>query len=146
PTLAAAYPVGEEAGKSGKDLIAAVALGIEACCRICNAVHPWHYDLGWHITGTMGVFGAAVAAGHIAGLETDRLVAAMGAAGTQAAGVREAFGTMTKPMHAGRAAQAGVVSTLLAKGGFTATTAILEGRRGVTEVMSSGRDLSRVTD
>jgi 2-methylcitrate dehydratase PrpD len=145
PSLPAAFAIGEEAGKSGRDLIAAVALGIEVCCRICNAVYPWHYDAGWHITGTMGVFGGATAAGHIAGLDTDQMVAALGAAGTQAAGVREAFGTMTKPMHAGRAAQAGVVSTLLAKGGFTAATTILEGRRGVAEVMSSDRDLARAT-
>ncbi len=145
PTLPAAFAIGEEAGKSGRDLVTAVALGIEVCCRICNAVYPWHYDLGWHITGTMGVFGGATAAGHIAGLDTDQLVAALGTAGTQAAGVREAFGTMTKPMHPGRAAQAGVVSTLLARGGFTAATTILEGRRGVLEVMSTDRDLSRAT-
>jgi 2-methylcitrate dehydratase PrpD len=145
PTLPAAFALGEEAGKSGRDLITAVALGIELCCRICNGVYPWHYDLGWHITGTMGVFGGAIAAGHISGLDADQLVAAMGIAGTQAAGVREAFGTMTKPMHAGRAAQAGVVAALLAKGGFTAATTILEGRRGVAEVMSTDRDLSRVT-
>ena len=145
PTLPAAFAIGEEAGKSGRDLLTAVALGIEVCCRICNAVYPWHYDLGWHITGTMGVFGGATAAGHIAGLDTDQLVTALGIAGTQAAGVREAFGTMTKPMHPGRAAQAGVVATLLARGGFTAATTILEGRRGVAEVMSSGRDLSRAT-
>jgi 2-methylcitrate dehydratase PrpD len=94
----------------------------------------------------MGVFGGAVGAGHISRLDTDQLVAALGIAGTQAAGVREAFGTMTKPMHAGRAAQAGVVAALLAKGGFTAATTILEGRRGVAEVMSTERDLSRATD
>jgi 2-methylcitrate dehydratase PrpD len=146
PTLPAAFAIGEEAGRSGRDLITAVALGIEVCCRICNAVYPWHYDLGWHITGTMGVFGAAVGAGRISRLDTDQLVAALGIAGTQAAGVREAFGTMTKPMHAGRAAQAGVVAALLAKGGFTAATTILEGRRGVAEVMSTERDLSRATD
>jgi 2-methylcitrate dehydratase PrpD len=145
PTLPAAFAIAEEAGKSGRDLLTGVALGIEVCCRVCNAVYPWHYDLGWHITGTMGVFGAATAAGHVAGLDAERLVAALGIAGTQAAGVREAFGTMTKPMHAGRAAQAGVVATLLARGGFTAATTILEGRRGVAEVMSGGRDLSRAT-
>jgi 2-methylcitrate dehydratase PrpD len=146
PTLPAAYAIGEEAGKSGRDLITAVALGIEVCCRVCNVVYPWHYDAGWHITGTMGVFGGAVGAGHIAGLDTDQLTAAMGIAGTQAAGVREAFGTMTKPMHPGRAAQAGVVATLLARGGFTAAMNIIEGRRGIAEVMSSGRELSRATD
>lgn len=146
PTLPAAYAIGEAAGASGQDLIAAVALGIEVCCRAGNAVYPWHYDAGWHITGTMGVFGAAIAGAKIAGLDVDGIVRTMGIAGTQAAGVREAFGTMTKPMHAGRAAQAGVVSTLLSQQGFTSAPAILEGRRGVLEVMSSGRELSRATE
>jgi 2-methylcitrate dehydratase PrpD len=145
PTLPGAFAIGEAAGASGRALIAAVALGIEVCCRVCNAIHPWHYDAGWHITGTMGVFGAAVASSKIAGLDVDGIVRTMGTAGTQAAGVREAFGTMSKAMHAGRAAQAGVVSTLLSQGGFTSAPAILEGRRGVFEVMSSGRELSRAT-
>jgi 2-methylcitrate dehydratase PrpD len=146
PTLPGAFAIGEEAGASGQALITAVALGIETCCRVCNAVYPWHYDAGWHITGTMGVFGAAMACARIAGLDTDGVVATLGTAGTQAAGVREAFGTMSKAMHAGRAAQAGVVSTLLTKRGFTSAPAILEGRRGVFEVMSSGREPSRATE
>lgn len=146
PTLPAAFAIGEEAGSSGRDLITAVALGVETVCRASLSVHPWHYDAGWHITGTMGVFGGAIAAAKMLGLDVDGTVTALGAAGTQAAGVREAFGTMTKPMHAGRAAQAGVVSALLAKKGFTAAPAILEGRRGVMTVMSSQHDLSRLTD
>jgi 2-methylcitrate dehydratase PrpD len=146
PTLPAAFALGEEAGASGRDLINAVALGIEVCCRVCLAVYPWHYDEGWHITGTMGVFGGATAAARICGFDADHTVTTLGIAGTQAAGVREAFGTMTKPMHPGRAAQAGVVSALLAQRGFTAAPAIIEGRRGVAEVMSNSRDLSRLTN
>jgi len=146
PTLPAALAIGEDRGASGRELIAAVALGVETVCRTSLSVHPWHYDLGWHITGTMGVFGGAIAAAKVLGLDVDGTVGALGAAGTQAAGVREAFGTMTKPMHAGRAAQAGVVSALLAQKGFTAATTILEGRRGVMEVMSNKHDLSRLTD
>jgi 2-methylcitrate dehydratase PrpD len=146
PTLPAAFAIGEAGGASGRDLITAVALGIEICCRAGNAVYPWHYDAGWHITGTMGVFGAAIAGSKIAGLDVDGTVRAMGTAGTQAAGVREAFGTMTKPMHAGRAAQAGVMATLLSQQGFTSAPEILEGRRGVFEVMSSGREPSRATE
>jgi 2-methylcitrate dehydratase PrpD len=146
PTLPAAYAIAEERGAAGTDLITAVALGIELCCRACNAVHPWHYDEGWHITGTMGVFGGAIAAAKALGLDADQTVAALGIAGTQAAGVREAFGTMTKPMHAGRAAQAGLNAALLAEKGFTAAPGILEGRRGVMTVMSSSHDLARLTD
>ena len=145
PTLPAAYALAEQRGASGRDLITAVALGVEACCRVCLSVYPWHYDAGWHITGTMGVFGAAIAAAKVLGLDAGQTVAALGIAGTQAAGVREAFGTMTKPMHPGRAAQAGLNGALLAQKGFTAATEILEGRRGVMTVMSSSHDLSRLT-
>lgn len=146
PTVPAAWAIAEAYGKSGKDVVLASALGIEAACRMCMAVHPWHYDEGWHITGTMGVFGGVIAGAKMLGLDIDKTVAAMGIAGTQAAGLRENFGSMAKPMHAGRAAQAGAVSALLAAGGFTATPFIVEGRRGVAEVMSSGRELSRLTD
>jgi 2-methylcitrate dehydratase PrpD len=146
PSLPPAFAIAEHAERSGRDLIAAVALAIEVCCRVCLSVHPWHYDEGWHITGTMGVFGGAIAAGKALALDSDGMQTALGVAGTQAAGVREAFGTMTKAMHAGRAAQAGVVSALLAQRGFTAAPLILEGRRGVAEVMSSDRDLSRAID
>lgn len=146
PTVPAAFALAEAENCSGRDFLAAVALGIEAACRVSLAVHPWHYDEGWHITGTMGVFGSAVASGRLAGLGVERLVAALGIAGTQAAGVREVFGSMSKPLHAGRAAQAGLVATLLARDGFTSTDRILEGRRGVAAVMSAQSDLSRLTD
>ncbi len=145
PTVPAAFAIAEESGASGRDFLAAVALGIEAACRLSLAVHPWHYDAGWHITGTFGVFGSAVAAGRLLGLDTDRMVTAFGIAGTQAAGVRETFGSMSKPFHAGRAAMAGVTAGLLAKSGFTSTTTILEGRRGIVAVASSDSDLSRAT-
>jgi len=146
PTLPAALAIGEDRGASGRDVITAVALGIETVLRTSLSVHPWHYNLGWLITGTMGVFGGAIAAAKMLRLDVAGTVGAMGVAGTQAAGVREAFGTMTKPMHAGRAAQAGVISALLAQKGFTASKTILEGHRGVMEVMSTEHDLSRLTD
>ena len=146
PTVPAAWAIAEDARLSGQDFLAAVALGIELCCRIGVAIHPWHYDAGWHITGTMGVFGAAFAAGRLLGLDVGRMVHCLGVAGTQAAGVREVFGSMTKPFHAGRAAQSGVIAALLARGGFTSTERIIEGRRGVAAVLSSDRDLSRLTD
>jgi 2-methylcitrate dehydratase PrpD len=119
---------------------------MEACGRIGMAIHPYHYDQGWHITGTCGVFGSVAAAGRLMELDTHHMVHALGVAGTQAAGVREVFGSMTKPFHPGRSAQSGVLASLLAKGGFTSTTAILEGRRGFAAVLSSKYDLSRVTD
>jgi 2-methylcitrate dehydratase PrpD len=146
PTVPAAFAIAEERGLSGRDFIAAVALGVEVSCRLCMAVHPWHYDEGWHITGTFGTFGGITGAGKMLGLDAARMVAAFGIGGTQAAGVREVFGSMTKPMHAGRAAQAGVNAALLAAAGFTSTETILEGRRGYVAVGSPEADLSRATD
>ena len=75
-------------------------------------------------------FGSAIAAGRLLGLDTQDLVQAMGIAGTQASGVREVFGSMTKPFHPGRSAQSGVLAALLAQGGFSSSATILEGRRG----------------
>jgi len=145
PALPAAWAAAEAAEASGRDLLGALALGIEVCSRVCLAFHPWHYDEGWHITGTMGVFGAAAAAGRLLGLDARSMARAFGIAGTQAAGVREGFGTMTKPLHAGRAAQAGLTAALLAADGFTAPEAILEGRRGLGAVLSPEVDFSRAT-
>ena len=90
------------------------------------AVHSYHYDEGWHITGTCGVFGSVIAAGRLVGLNTLQMTHGLGTAGTQAAGVREVFGSMTKPFHPGRSAQSGVLAALLAQRGFTSTTTILE--------------------
>lgn len=146
PTVPAAFAIAESAGVSGRDFLAAVALGIETSCRLSMAVHPWHYDEGWHITGTFGVFGSIVAAGRLMGLDRQQMVTAFGIGGTQAAGVREVFGSMTKPLHAGRAAQTGVMAGQLAQRGFTSTNQILEGRRGLIAVASSDSDLSRATD
>ena len=145
PTIPAALALGERQGTSGREVLAASVLGIEVCCRIGLAVYPAHYDAGWHITGTCGVFGGTAAAGRILGLETLQLVHAMGIAGTQAAGVREVFGSMAKPLHPGRAAQSGVLAGLLARKGFTGSTTILEGRRGFPAVASAFYDLDKAT-
>jgi len=145
PVIPAALAVGEHLGSSGQDVLAASILGMEVCCRIGMAVHPAHYDAGWHITGTCGVFGSVAAAGRLLGLDTGQMVQAMGIAGTQASGVREVFGSMAKPLHPGRAAQTGVLSALLAKRGFTGSTTILEGRRGFPAVASTSYDLDKAT-
>ena len=145
PAVPAAVALAEAGARSGADLLAAAALGIEVSCRVAVGVHPWHYDAGWHITGTAGVFGAAVAAGKLLGLDAPAMTTCLGIAGTQAAGVREVFGTMSKALHAGRAAQSGVLAALLAAGGFTAPPAILEGRRGFGAVLSGRYDFERAT-
>jgi len=115
-TLGALIAVGRHA--SGSEVLAAFALGCEAQLRIGNAISSSHYDRGWHITGTCGVFGAAVAAGLLLGLDGPGLEAALAAASTMTLGHREAFGSMTKPFHAGKAAANGVFAARLALGGY----------------------------
>ncbi len=146
PTIPAAFAAAELAGVSGRDFLLAVALGIEVCCRIGLAGHPAHYDAGWHITGTCGVFGAAAAAGRVLGLDAESMTHALGTAGTQASGLRETFGSMAKAMNAGHPAQVGAFAALLARNGFTGPDALLEGRRGFGAVMAPTSDWSRAVD
>ena len=146
PTIPAAFAAAELVGASGRDFLLAVAVGIEVCCRIGAAIHPSHYGMGWHITGTCGVFGAAAAAGRVLGLSAEAMTHAMGTAGTQASGLRETFGSMAKAINAGHPAQAGAFAALLARGGFTGPATVLEGRRGFGEVMAPASDWSRAVE
>jgi 2-methylcitrate dehydratase PrpD len=136
PVWPAILALAEDRHASGRAALGAFVLGAEAACRVAVSVHPWHYDAGWHITGTAGVLGAAAGAGRLLGLSTDRLVHALGIAGTFAAGVREVFGTHGKPLHAGHAAQNGLQSAVWAAAGFTGAPDILGGRRGFWAVLS----------
>jgi hypothetical protein len=90
---------------SGRDFVTALVVGVDVECRIGNAVYPKHYDVGWHITGTAGVFGAAAASGRLLGLSEQHMLCAIGLAATQPVGLQEMFGSMTKSFHPGRAAQ-----------------------------------------
>ena len=128
----------------GRDFVHAFVLGFEAESRVGNAVYPAHYDAGWHITGTAGIFGAAAAIGRLRGLDVQQMVWALGLAATQAAGLREMFGSMGKAFHPGRAAQNGYASALLAEAGFTAGERAIEGPRGFAAVQAAAFDLSRV--
>ena len=146
PVMSAALALSEWKGLSGKDLIASVATGAEVELRIGLAVYPAHYDVGWHITATVGTFGAAAGSGWLLKLDAGRLAHAFGLAGTQAAGLREMFGSMAKALHVGNAATNGLWSALLAEKGFTASTQVLEAKRGFCSVLSSEYDLSKATD
>jgi len=130
---------------SGRDFMEAFILGFEAESRVGNAVYPAHYDVGWHITGTAGVFGAAAAIGKLLNLEGHEMIWAIGLAATQAAGLREMFGSMAKALHPGRAAQNGYAAALLAQAGFTAGEHGLEGPRGFAAVQAAKYDLSKIT-
>ena len=105
PVASALLALAEVRPLSGRDLLTALIVGVEVECRIGNSVYPDHYDRGWHITGTAGVFGAAAAVGHAIGLDAQKMRWALGLAATQSAGLREMFGTMTKSFHPGRAAR-----------------------------------------
>lgn len=130
---------------NGRDFMQAYILGFEAEMRIGNAVYPAHYDAGWHITGTAGVFGAATAIGKLLGLSLQEMIWAMGLAATQAAGLREMFGSMAKAFHPGRSAQNGYTAALLAQAGFTAGECGIEGPRGFAAVQAAEYDLSKIT-
>lgn len=130
---------------SGGDFLHAFVLGVEVECRIGMAVYPWHYDRGYHITGSAGVFGAAAAAGKVLGLDEKRMTWALGIAATQSAGLREMFGTMCKAFHPGRAAQNGLTAALLAAKSFTSSDRSLEAPRGFAHVLSEDRDFSKLT-
>ena len=143
PVVSALLALAEHRPISGRDFLTSMVVGIEAECRIGNAVYPAHYDRGWHITGTAGVFGAAAACGRSLGLSEQQMLWALGLAATQPVGLREMFGTMTKSFHPGRAAQNGLTAALLASRGFTSTEAALEGKSGWANVLSTSRDYRR---
>jgi 2-methylcitrate dehydratase PrpD len=130
---------------SGRDFMHAFILGFEAESRVANAVYPAHYDVGWHITGTSGVFGAATAIGRLLGLSVQEMIWTIGLAATQAAGLREMFGSMGKAFHPGRSAQNGYAAALLAKEGFTSGEHGIEGPRGFAAVQAATYDLSKIT-
>ena len=144
PVAPVVLALGEHLNLSGEEILCAFILGCEAELRISNAIYPSHYQLGWHITSTTGVFGAAIAAGILLKLDEEQLIWALGIAGTQASGLREVFGTMSKPFHPGKAAQNGLLAALLAKKGFTSSEEILEAKRGFANVLAPEHDLSKV--
>ncbi|MEO8371029.1 MAG: MmgE/PrpD family protein [Candidatus Solibacter sp.] len=146
PVLPAILAWSEYKGATGSELLHALVLGAEVECRIGNAVYPAHYDVGWHITGTVGPFGAAAAAGKLMGLSEQQMVWALGIAATQPVGLREMFGSMTKSFHPGRAAQNGFTAALLAAQNFTSSNAALEAARGWANVLSTTRNYHAITD
>jgi len=145
PVASALFAYASANRVSGRDFMEAFILGFEAESRIANAVYPAHYDVGWHITGTVGVFGAATAIGKLLKLSEQEMIWNIGLAATQAAGLREMFGSMAKALHPGRAAQNGYGSALLAQAGFTAGEHGLEGPRGFAAVQATAYDLWKIT-
>ncbi len=145
PVASAALALAEHTGSSGRALIDALVLGIDVACRVGNAIYPDHYDRGWHITGSTGMLGAAAACARLMGLNETKTAMALGIAASQPVGLREQFGTMTKPFHPGAAARAGLLSALLASKGFTASPRAIEAPRGYAQVVSTKHDWNEIT-
>ncbi len=141
PVGAALFALSKTQPFSGKELLHAFALGVEVSCRLGNALTPGHYEHGWHITSTCGVFGAAVASAKVLGLSEPQIVSCLGLAATQAAGLVEMLGSMARVLNAGVAARNGLASALLAKKGFQGPAQPLEGRRGFFSVFGGSRKL-----
>jgi 2-methylcitrate dehydratase PrpD len=144
PALAGALAAAEGTDASGAALLDAYVIGVEVECRIADAIDPRHYRDGFHSTATMGVFGSAAAAAHLYGCDLDTTLRAFGLAASMGAGLRENFGTMTKPFHAGRAAENGVLAVLLARRGWTAAKNILEAPRGFYRAAAGAYDASKI--
>ena len=137
PVWPALLALAEARGGSGRDVLAAFVAGFEMECRIGHYVMPAHYSIGFHSTGTLGTFGAAAACAHLLGLDQDGWQRTLGIAAAQAAGLKSMFGTMCKPLHAGKAAQNGLFAALMAERGFTSNPAALETAQGLAATQTT---------
>ncbi|MDH3989315.1 MAG: MmgE/PrpD family protein [Gammaproteobacteria bacterium] len=146
PVASAILALAERLGTSGQDFMHAFILGVEAECRIGLAVYPSHYERGFHITGTAGVFGGTAAAGKLLGLNEQQMTWALGIAATQSAGLKEMFGTMCKSFHVGSAGQNGLKAALLASKNYTSSDGALEAKEGFAFTYSDEQDFSKITD
>jgi 2-methylcitrate dehydratase PrpD len=146
PVASAILALAQHKKVSGTDFLHALLLGVETECRIGNAVFPSHYEMGWHITGSCGVFGSAAACGRLLGLSEQQMVWALGIAASQPVGLKVQFGSMTKSFHAGRAAQNGMTAALLAAQNFTSDNGALEGKDGWAQALSREVKWSEVTE
>jgi 2-methylcitrate dehydratase PrpD len=144
PPLSASLALAERSGASGAALLEAFLTGFEVECKIAEAIFPDHYKKGFHSSGTMGAFGAAASAAKLMGLGREQTTMAIGIVASLASGIRAGFGTMTKPLHVGRAAENGIVAAELAEMGYTADAAALDGPWGFFQVTGGGFDADKI--
>jgi len=142
PVAAALFALAGEREFSGREMLLAYVLGVEAACRIGNVVSPGHYQHGWHITSSCGVFGAAAAAAKVLRLDETKTHAALALAATQASGLVEMLGSAARALNPGFAARNGIAAALLAGEGVQAPAQPLEGLRGFVNVFGGGADWS----
>ncbi|WP_051630923.1 MmgE/PrpD family protein [Afifella pfennigii] len=147
-TLALCQTVAAETGApvDGRRFLAAFTAGFEVGCKVAEAIAPDHYMRGFHTSGTIGTFAAAAAASNLLGLDSEQTARALGIAASMAAGIRAGFGTMTKPLHVGRAAENGVTAALLARHGLSANTEALDGRWGYLAIAGPGGEPALVRE
>ena len=146
PVAPAVFALAQTRPVSGRDLLTAFVAGVEVECRLGNAVSPWHYQRGWHITATCGVFGAAAAAGRLSGLDATGMLWALGNASAQSSGLVETLGSMAKSIGVGNACANGLLAALLAQQGFEGPALPLEGPRGFLRVMGQEADDASITE
>jgi 2-methylcitrate dehydratase PrpD len=142
-TISGMLALAEERGASGRDFVTALAAGFEAVAAVAAFVGDKHYRLGFHSTGTIGSFGSAAACANLMRLDAATTATAFGIAAAQAAGIRSMFGTMTKPFHAGKAAQNGLIAANLAARGFTSNSHAIEAALGFGATHSPDFDPAR---
>jgi len=138
PVLASALAAGEYVSCTGAELLEAYVAGFEVECKLAEAINPQHYLRGFHTTGTIGAFGAAAASAKLMRLNEEETRYALGITASLSSGIRANFGTMTKPLHAGRAAANGLTASILGKNGFTADRDGLDERWGFLKVLGDG--------
>jgi len=144
PLAPALFALSQSTPLAGKDFMLAFLLGVEAQCRIGLAISPYHYDKGWHITSTCGVFGSAMAIGKVLGLTKTQLCWALGSAACQAGGLVESLGTMSKSVSVGNAARNGILAAVLAQDDFDGPARPLEGMNGFLQVFGDTPDFGAV--
>ncbi len=138
PVLSAVLALGEALSATGRDVLTAYIVGVEATCRVADAIQPDHYKRGFHSSGTIGTLGSTIGAAKLLDLDDEKFQNALGIAASMAAGLRESFGTMTKSLHVGRAAEGGLMAATLAQDGYTAARDVLEAKRGFFRAMAGG--------
>src|SRR5512144_3149045 len=139
PVLSAALAAGELALADGLAVLHAFLLGFEVETTLAEVINPAHYEHRWHATCTLGTLGAAAAAARLLELDGTQARHALAVAASQSSGLKENFGTMTKPFHAGHAARSGVLSPPMAREGWTASEHALEGPQGFFSVLGAGQ-------
>ena len=137
PLVPAVFAAAELDGAAGRALLDAYIVGFEIEARIGSLMNPRHYQRGWHCTSTIGTIGAAAAVSRLLAVDATAAGHALAIAASEASGLKENFGTMVKPLHAGLAARNGVLAALLARGGMTASTLALDGPQGFLHAMDS---------